>query len=433
MPTPGPTIVVGGGIAGLLCARTLARAGREVLLLEREAAVGGRVRTTVRDGFRLDHGFQVLFTAYPTLASQLELPALNLRAFQPAARLAGGPGAPSLIGDAFADRSLLVPTILAGQLSIPDKLRMLRLRALAKSLPFDECFAPRFDDMSTRTFLAQRGFSTGAIESFFAPFYGGILLDRSLETSASVLLYTFKMLAEGRTAVPADGMGAITAQLAAGLPVGSVRTRCEVVRLLRDGDSVTGVVLPGGDEIRGSAVVLACEPPAAAALAQTARLPLLVPEGQLGCTTLYFRSAAALLRGTALWLNTATDATVSHAITISNVAPSYAPADVSLTAATILGDAATLGAADLVPRVLADLARMSPAAQPARAELLAIWRVPYSQFSQPPGSRDRRMTASTGLAGLFVASEAAHTSSLEGAARGGLSAAQAVLRDVITG
>ncbi len=424
----GPTVIVGGGIAGLLCARTLVRAGRAVCLLEREDAVGGRVRTTVRDGFRLDHGFQVLFTAYPTLAAQLDLPALDLRAFQPAARLAGSGGASSLIGDALADRSLLLPTILAGQLSIADKLRMLRLRSFATALPFDECFAPRFDGVSTRAFLTARGFSTGAIDNFFAPFYGGILLDRSLETSASVLLYTFKMLAEGRTVVPANGMGAITAQLAQGLPAGSVRTRCEVVRLLHDADGVHGVVLRSGEEIAGSEVVLACEPPMTAALALTAQLRFPVPEGRLGCTTMYFRTATPLLPGTALWLNTARDATVSHAITISNVAPTYSPAGSALTAATVLGDAATLGAAELVPRVLADLTRMNAAAQPARAELLTIWRVPFSQFAQPPGSLDRRVPTSTELAGLFVASEAVHTSSLEGAARGGLAAADAVVR-----
>ena len=88
---------------------------------------------------------------------------------------------------------------------------MLRLRYFATSLSFDACFAPRFDRVTTSEFLRQRGFSARAISSFFAPFYGGILLDRSLETSASVLLYTFKMLAEGRTVVPTMGMGAIPA------------------------------------------------------------------------------------------------------------------------------------------------------------------------------------------------------------------------------
>ncbi len=422
------TLIVGGGIAGLLCARTLARAGANVVLYEREHEVGGRVRTTVRDGFRLDHGFQVLFSAYPTLAAVLDLPALQLRAFQPAARLALAGNRPALIGDALADLSLLWPTLVAPQLSLLDKVRMLRLRYFATSLSFDACFAPRFDRVTTSEFLRQRGFSARAISSFFAPFYGGILLDRSLETSASVLLYTFKMLAEGRTVVPTMGMGAIPAQLAAQLPAGTVHTGHGVSRLLHDDAGVCGVVLDTGAQLRASRVVLACDPPAIAALAMTARVQVDIPDASLGCTTVYLRSRAPLLAGTALWLNGSANATVSHAITISNVAPSYAPENESLTAATMLGAAAVLDDAELVGRVRTDLAAMGGNARCASAELLAIWRVPYSQYAQPPGSLGRRVAAETADRGVFVASEIGHTSSLEGAARGGIAAAEAVLR-----
>ncbi|MGZ8379856.1 MAG: FAD-dependent oxidoreductase, partial [Gemmatirosa sp.] len=67
------TVVVGAGIAGLLCARELARAGRPVTVLEREPAPGGRVRSRMVDGYVIDRGFQVLFTAYPTLRAALDL------------------------------------------------------------------------------------------------------------------------------------------------------------------------------------------------------------------------------------------------------------------------------------------------------------------------------------------------------------------------
>jgi phytoene dehydrogenase-like protein len=423
------TLIVGGGIAGLMCARTLTRAGRNVTLFERESEVGGRVRTAVHDGFRLDHGFQVLFSAYPTLTAALDLPALHLHEFQPAAHLALSGGSPALIGDALADVSLLWPTLRAPQLSLLDKVRLLRLRYFATSLSFEDCFAERFDRLSTSAFLSQRGFGARAIRSFFAPFYGGIMLDRSLDTSASVLLYTFKMLAEGRTVIPAAGMGAIPAQLASALPDGAIRTGHGVARLLRDDDGAHGVVLDSGEEVRARRVVLACDPRAIASLAMTARVHVDVPDASLGCTTVYLRSRAPLLDGNALWLNGSANATVSHAITISNVAPGYAPAGQSLTAATMLGAAAVLDDAELVPRVKADLAAMGGKAECASAELLAIWRVPHSQFAQPPGSVGRRVPAETAVRGVFVASEMGHTSSLEGAARGGIAAANAVLRD----
>ena len=65
MNTEHDVIVVGAGVAGLACARALVAAGREPIVLERSHTIGGRVRTDAVDGFLLDHGFQVLPTAYP--------------------------------------------------------------------------------------------------------------------------------------------------------------------------------------------------------------------------------------------------------------------------------------------------------------------------------------------------------------------------------
>lgn len=50
------TIVVGGGLSGLVRARTLAEAGEDVLLLEKGAEPGGVVRTVQQEGFRLELG-----------------------------------------------------------------------------------------------------------------------------------------------------------------------------------------------------------------------------------------------------------------------------------------------------------------------------------------------------------------------------------------
>ena len=58
-------IIVGAGLAGLTCARVLAESGAAVTLFEASDGVGGRVRTDTVDGFLLDRGFQVYFTAYP--------------------------------------------------------------------------------------------------------------------------------------------------------------------------------------------------------------------------------------------------------------------------------------------------------------------------------------------------------------------------------
>jgi phytoene dehydrogenase-like protein len=80
-------VVVGAGLAGLSCALRLQKAGREVTLLEASDRAGGRVRTDLIDGYRIDNGFAVLLTAYPDAKLIFDYPALDLQPFLPGARI----------------------------------------------------------------------------------------------------------------------------------------------------------------------------------------------------------------------------------------------------------------------------------------------------------------------------------------------------------
>jgi phytoene dehydrogenase-like protein len=75
-------VIIGGGMAGLTCAKYLNEQGKSFLLLESSDAFGGRVRTDLVDGFRLDRGFQVLLTNYPEARKILNYSHLRLRNFE---------------------------------------------------------------------------------------------------------------------------------------------------------------------------------------------------------------------------------------------------------------------------------------------------------------------------------------------------------------
>jgi phytoene dehydrogenase-like protein len=178
----------------------------------------------VVDGFQLDRGFQVLFTAYPEAQRQLDLSALSLERFDRGVLVRVG-GRFHRLADPF--RGAGVRGVATGALdatrapigALPDKIRMARLRRELLGKPAADLL--RGPDLSTATSLRERGFSDSTIDRFFRPLFGGIQLDQSLTTSSRVFDVMFRTLASSDAALPANGMGAIPAQLAAHLPEGA--------------------------------------------------------------------------------------------------------------------------------------------------------------------------------------------------------------------
>jgi phytoene dehydrogenase-like protein len=269
------TIIVGAGLAGLTCAKVLRERGAEVAVFEASDDIGGRVRTDEHDGFLLDRGFQVYFTSYPVSKRHLDYAALDFRVFDPGAIVCRGPQK-SVLSDPLRDPKALVPSVLSDAATFGDKLRTLDLAARTLrggASAGEENGGP---DTSTLEYLQTAGLSEHYIGSLFRPFYGGIFLNRELTTSARVLRFTLRMLATGRTVVPALGMGEIPRQLASRLPEDAVRLNSPVEALLRHGERVVGV-RTAGEEHEADAVVMATEAPTAGALTGE-----VVPEGAVG-------------------------------------------------------------------------------------------------------------------------------------------------------
>lgn len=406
LPARTDVLIVGAGLAGLVAARVLETAGRNVTVVEASDGVGGRVRSDEVDGFILDRGFQVYLTGYPEPPRHLDIEALDLRRFEPGA-LVWRDGRGSLVSDPFRRPLTLPSTALSSAGTIADKLRIATLRRrLVRTDPRDLL---RGDDAPTREALRGSGFSDRMIERFFRPLVGGIQLDPGLGTSRRMFDVIFRTLAVGDSAVPARGMGEIPRQLAAGLERSSIHLGVEVARV-----APGRVDLADGRSVAADSVIVATEGPVAA------RLLGIAPVASRPVSCVYFDAPRPPVRGAHVILDGGSSGPVLNVAVMSEVAPTYAPPGRHLVAAAMPGEH------DGEPEAA------------ARRQLEAWWgpdvalwrhlrtyRIPHGQPGQdPPFSPMKKVSLGDGL---FVCGDHRDTGSIQGAMFSGRRCAEAVL------
>lgn len=319
-------IIVGGGLSGLTAARQLHGAGIDFLLLEATDRIGGRVKTDVVDGYRLDHGFQVLLTAYPEVRRWLDLAELDLKAFLPGAKLLYADGRQDMLGDPLRNLSSLLPTVFSRAGSLRDKWLTWTLRNRLARMSIDEVFAQ--DEKTTMEALVKDyGFSVKMIHHFFRPFFAGIFLEPSLITSRRMFDFVFKMFSAGDTAVPNAGMEALPRLLARPLPREALRMNARVRQI--DGQTVH---LEDGTTYSAPHILLATE---ATGLVR-AHAP--VKTRYQRTTHLHFTAAEPPIRKALIALNTNKKRLVNNLCAIDQVAPGYAPNGRSLISVSVVGD-----------------------------------------------------------------------------------------------
>lgn len=424
-------LVVGAGLAGLTCAKALVEAGREVRVIEASDHVGGRVRTDHSpDGFLLDRGFQVFFTAYPAARRNLDYAALRFRKFTPGAVIIRD-GQWSEVGDPRRAPLLIGRTLNNKLLTGGEKLRALRLARYARRRKERDIFFGKLRgkvaDRSAHEELKRRHFrEEGFIDNFARPFYGGVFLDRSLETSARMLFFTTKMLASGDIVLPEQGIGAIADQLAAALPLDAIKLETRVEGIVEADGRAVGVTLTGGEEVQGEAVIIATDAPSAQRLLNTE-----LPSDAVGATCLYFTTTESLYKGPRLLLNANPDAFVNNAVQISNIAPSYAPKGQHLLSVTVLGTP-DLSDTELIARCREDMAPWFPGRDLTQLRHLATYRIRFAQFRQPPGIYAKLPSNIGATGGVFLAGEYTCNSSINGAMLSGEQAANETLKWLAT-
>lgn len=336
-----PVIIVGAGIAGLTCAVYLQQAGIRALVLEAGDGVGGRVRTDVVDGFRLDRGFQILLTAYPEAKRLLNYSALDLKPFRSGALIRDQSDWITLVNP-FQEPTAVFQTLTADFGTLGDKLRIAELIRHTQSLTINELFS-QFPT-TTLAFLHERGFSDQIIDRFFRPFFGGVFLENALITSSNFFEFCFRMFFSGETALPARGIGAIADQLASRLAPGQIRLNSPVTQLsgntlrLRTGETLTANSIVLAVDMTQSAVLLGSHAPTEQAFNHTtctyfAAEPIQTGpiQAESGQPTLSSKQKKLLL------LNPKRNSAVHNVAIVSDVAPDCAPAGQTLVSISTQG------------------------------------------------------------------------------------------------
>ncbi|MBT8204358.1 MAG: FAD-dependent oxidoreductase [Eudoraea sp.] len=292
--------IIGAGVSGLVAAQVLEKHGYHPVVLEATDRPGGRVKTDEVQGHLLDHGFQVLLTAYPLAKKYLNYPKLKLKYFKPGAVLFKE-GEQLLLGDPLRDLSFLIPTLFNKVGNFQDKLNILKLNRELKKKSLEAIFES--PEQSTMAYLKTHGFSENVIQNFFQPFFAGIFLEPDLETSSRMFEFVYKMFGEGHAAIPKEGIEAIPRQLQAQLKHTHFKFSTPVKKV-EEGK----ITLTNEAEIQSHLTIVATE-----ASGIIPNLRNQDTEWQ-SCDTLYFETDEKQIKGSLIGLVTEPEALINNIV-----------------------------------------------------------------------------------------------------------------------
>jgi len=290
------TIIVGAGHNGLVCAAYLAKAGRDVLVLEAADRVGGAAITReLRSGYRVSACAHLLYLLDAGVHRDLNLGAHGLKLARENLKtvalgrdgqhlvLDGGRLEAGALGDAdktalagYYARVLRFARILARQ----HNRRPPRVGGGGRSDLFGAAALGldirRLGRHDMREFLRIAGINIfDVLEETFddALLKGALSFDAVLGTnlgprsnnSVLALLHRLSGHAVNSSrgpALPVGGMGTVTAAIAAAATAhgAKIRTSSPVSRITLDGDRVSGVELASGETLAASTVISNADP-----------------------------------------------------------------------------------------------------------------------------------------------------------------------------
>lgn len=314
--------IIGAGLTGLSCAYHLEQEGFSPILFEKEGLPGGRIQSEKYNGFTLDRGFQVFLSSYPEIKENFTLSDLNVGYFDSGALISHPKK-----GWLPIYNPLYHPLAwLKSMVRYPRQLSAF-LKILFEYKRYEE--DPRHWKMgilSTEELLEHLHISKELIDGFFRPFFGGVFLENALHTQAPIFMKRFYQFLTGKACLPAEGMGALPAHLAAKLKTTKIRYHSEVTEI-----DERYIKLSNGETFHPDIIICCLD-----SKITNRFFPLIPCHPMIGVSCLYYSVKADRINPHKLLMLGSYKGPINNLSIDSAVQPTYAPAGKHLISATIV-------------------------------------------------------------------------------------------------
>lgn len=319
-------VIIGTGVAGLAAGIYIKRSGNfDVTFIEASDKPGGRLKSENIDGFILDYGFHIFFTANNIANELLNIDDLNLKYFDSGALIIKKHNYRKIY-DPFKHPKYFLKSLFSEIGTINDKINIIKRRIELKNMSIDKVFDKY--EVKTSSILKKRKYSSNIIKNLFKPFFSYLFMENELTTSRRMFEFYLKLLAEGKMAIPNNGIEEIAKQMASNFDINDFRFNCKAKAIEND-----KLLLENGETIEADAFVVATDFNGLYSKIKNAESINL----HRSVTCFYFSANKKPFKEKLICVNANDPKLVNSIAVLSNISHSYAPKGKVLIAVTILG------------------------------------------------------------------------------------------------